>query len=220
LELWKKVLKAFGLSDRRFRVAILVSGNGSNMEALMQASEKGALPRIEIVLVISTRPQAGALSRAQAHDVKAVVVDSKLSPDAAFQAEVLKVLEDHHIDIVCLAGYLKKVGPRIVERFRGRILNIHPALLPGYGGPGMYGHFVHEAVLKASEKESGCSVHLVDDEFDHGPVLAQSKVPIQPGDTPEVLAQRILLEEHKLYPQVLAQFSERLRERAGSGEKQ
>jgi phosphoribosylglycinamide formyltransferase 1 len=198
------------LSDRPFRVAILVSGGGSNMEALIQAQKKGALPKAEIVMVIANRPQAGALERARAQGMKTAVLDSKTMAEASFQSALQQTLEDHQIDIVCLAGYLKKVGPRIVERYRGRILNIHPALLPAYGGAGMYGHFVHEAVLNAGEKESGCSVHLVDDEFDHGPVLAQTRVPVLPGDTPQMLAQRILEEEHKLYPRVLAQFCEQL----------
>ena len=194
----------------RFRVAIFVSGGGSNMEALIRAAEKGGLPRAEIALVICNRPDAGAVPRAQSHGIETAVIASKGAADQDFQASILSALIERRIDVICLAGYLKKVGSDIVQRYRGRILNIHPALLPRYGGAGMYGRLVHEAVLKAGDKESGCSVHLVDDEFDHGPVLAQRRVPVLTGDTPEGLAKRILEQEHQLYPQVLAQFCEQL----------
>jgi formyltetrahydrofolate-dependent phosphoribosylglycinamide formyltransferase len=198
----------------KLRVAVLVSGGGSNMEALIRAERAGRLPKAEIALVISNRPDAGAIERAKAHGVPTAVVASKsFAQDADFQDAILKKLTEARIDIVCLAGYLKKVGARIVERFRGRIMNIHPALLPKYGGAGMYGHHVHEAVIAAGDLESGCSVHIVDDEFDHGPVLAQSRVPVLKGDTPQRLAERILEQEHQLYPQVLAQFCDQLKMR-------
>ena len=181
------------------------------MEALMRAAETGALPRAQISLVISNRQDAGAIEKARSHGVDTSIIPSKNAySDEQFQAAVLKTLLEKKIDIVCLAGYLKKVGPNIVKQFKGRILNIHPALLPKYGGAGMFGHFVHEAVLKAGDAESGCSVHLVDDEYDHGRVLAQARVPVLKDDTPERLAERVLKEEHKLYPIVLNQFCERL----------
>jgi phosphoribosylglycinamide formyltransferase-1 len=193
------------------RVAILVSGGGSNLGAILEAKSAGKLPHVEIVLVLSSRSDAHAIERARAHAIESVVVEPKQFPsDQAFQAAVLETLVKARLDIICLAGYVRKIGSTIVERFRGRILNIHPALLPKYGGPGMYSHFVHEAVLKAGEKESGCSVHLVDEEFDHGRVLAQTKVPVLPGDTPELLAARILEQEHLLYPKMLKEFSEKL----------
>ena len=180
------------------------------MEALIQAAEKGLLPKAEITRVVSNRPEAGAIKRAQAHGVKTVVIASTGVQDEAFQATLLSTLREDRIDIICLAGYLKKVGHSIVNHFRGRILNIHPALLPKYGGAGMYGHFVHEAVLRSGDKESGCSVHIVDDEFDHGTVLAQTRVPVRRVDTPDSLARRVLKEEHILYPKVLEQFCEDL----------
>jgi phosphoribosylglycinamide formyltransferase-1 len=200
--------KASGSS--KFRVAILVSGGGSNMEALIQAQRAGRLPSGEIAVVISSRPDAGAIGKAQRLGIEIVVIPSRSASDDQYQAAILKVLHEKKIDIVCLAGYLKKVGASIVNEYAGRILNIHPALLPKYGGAGMYGHHVHEAVLKACEVESGCTVHLVDNEFDHGRILAQSRVPVKPGDTPKSLAERILVEEHRLYPIVLAQFCEKL----------
>ncbi len=178
------------------------------MESLVRAAQNGQVPCAEIVLVVSNRADAGAIAKAQALQIPTAVVPSKGVPDAEFQASLLRVLEQNRIDIVCLAGYLKKVSSEIVQRYRGNILNIHPALLPQHGGAGMYGHFVHEAVLQAGDKESGCSVHLVDDEFDHGATLAQTRVPVLPGDTPELLAKRILEQEHQLYPKVLAKFCE------------
>ncbi|MGQ0645133.1 MAG: formyltransferase family protein, partial [Elusimicrobiota bacterium] len=114
-------------------------------------------------------------------------------------------LQKRGVELVCLAGFLLKLEPGLIRRFPGRILNVHPALLPKFGGLGMYGRFVHEAVLKAGEKESGCTVHAVDEEFDHGPVLMQARVPVLPGDTPEVLAERVLREEHRLYPEAVRQ---------------
>lgn len=199
------------MSDRKIRTAILVSGGGSNLEAILQAVEDGRLPRIEVVLVLSSRRDAYALTRAKNHNVASVVVSPKdFANDELFQDTVLKELQLARVDLVCLAGYLRKLSPRLIHAYPKRILNIHPGLLPTYGGAGMYGHHVHSTVLAAGEKESGCSVHLVDEEFDHGPVLAEKRVAVLPGDTAESLAARILEQEHKLYPEVIHQFSETL----------
>jgi len=193
------------------RVAVLVSGAGSNMEAIVKAQMAGRLPGANVVLVISSKAGVQALDRAARAGVKSMVIERPAFPDdSAFEAATLEALREENIDIVCLAGYLKKIGPEILRTYHGRILNIHPALLPKFGGPGMYGHYVHEAVLSAGEKMSGCTVHLVDEEFDRGPVLAQSTVPVLPGDTPETLAARVLEQEHKLYPKVVREFSEKL----------
>lgn len=198
------------MSKKTTRIAVLLSGGGSNLEAILQAQEAGQLGGAQVVLVLSSKPDASGLTRAANHKVPTAVVDPKaFGGDDFFQAAVLEALVKARIDVVCLAGYLRKVGPEIIRRFRGRILNIHPALLPKFGGTGMFGHFVHEAVLAAGEKESGCTVHVVDDDFDHGPVLAQVKVPVMPGDSPESLAARILEQEHRLYPEVLKEFCEK-----------
>jgi len=192
----------------KIRTAILVSGGGSNLESILQSVRAGKLPRVEVVLVLSSRPDAYAITRAKNHGVPATVVNPRaFSSDALFQEAVLSALRQSRVELVCLAGYLRKIGPSIISRFRGRILNIHPGLLPKYGGAGMYGHHVHAAVLAAGEKETGCSVHVVDEEFDHGPVLAEKRVPILPGDTAERLAERVLEQEHRLYPEVLHQFT-------------
>jgi len=193
------------------RIVVMVSGGGSNLEAILEAQETGRLPGGEVVLVISSNADAYALERAQNHGIETAVIERKaFAGDEAFQAAILEQLFKARADVVCLAGYLKKVGPGIIRRFRGRILNIHPALLPKYGGAGMYGHYVHEAVLAAGEKESGCSIHIVDEDFDHGPILAQVKVPVLPTDSPDTLAARILEQEHALYPKALREFCEKL----------
>ncbi len=197
---------------RSIRVAVLVSGGGSNLEAILQAKENGQLPNIDVVLVISSKAGVQALDRAVRRKIEAVVIDPKtFSTDDAFQAAILRRLQDSKVDLVCLAGYLRKLGVGIIRAFQGRILNIHPALLPKYGGAGMYGHFVHEAVLKAGEKESGCTVHVVDEEFDHGPILAQARVPVKAGDTAATIAARVLEQEHTLYPATLKAFCETLK---------
>ena len=193
------------------RAAVLVSGGGSNLEALLAAKAAGGLPRVDFALVVASKPGVPALERAQKYGVPCRVIERKAYPDEeSCQKALEQALVEAGVDLVCLAGYLRKVGANIVRRFRGRILNIHPALLPKYGGAGMYGHFVHEAVIAAGEKESGCTIHLVDEEFDHGPVLAQARVPVRPGDTAEQLAARVLMEEHRLYPEALRKFSETL----------
>jgi phosphoribosylglycinamide formyltransferase-1 len=172
-------------------VGVLVSGGGSNFEALAVAVREGRVPGAEIRLLISNKPAVGALDRARRLGIEALVVEPREFPNrAAFYDRVAAEFERRGVQLVCLAGFLLKVEPNFIAKFRGRILNIHPALLPQYGGAGMYGHHVHEAVLAAGEKESGCTVHLVDEEFDHGPLLAQKKVPVFPGDTPDTLAAR------------------------------
>ena len=199
------------MPNKEVRVAVLVSGSGSNLGAILEAQKSGKLPGIHVVLVLSTKSEAYALVRAKNYGVKTAVVERKAYPsEEACQAAVLEHLEKSRAHVICLAGYMRMVSQEIVRRFRGRILNIHPALLPKFGGPGMYGHFVHEAVISAGEKESGCTIHIVDEEYDHGPILAQAKVPVLPGDTTELLAARILEQEHQLYPAVLKEFCKTL----------
>lgn len=189
------------------KIGVLVSGGGSNLQAILDATRTPLLSFARVVLVISNKPGVLALERAAKAGVEGVFLDPKAFPGRErFYAEVIRRFEERGVDLVCLAGFLLKLEPNIVARYRERILNIHPALLPKHGGKGMYGHFVHEAVIKAGESESGCTVHLVDDEFDHGEVILQRKVPVLPGDTPEILAARVLKEEHRLYPEAIARY--------------
>jgi formyltetrahydrofolate-dependent phosphoribosylglycinamide formyltransferase len=178
------------------RVAVAVSGRGSNLEALLRALGPDAPARV--VLVVSNRADAAALERARAHGVPAEVL-----PDPADSADWLERLARHRADLVVLAGYLKLVPAPVIAHYRDRIVNVHPALLPAFGGRGMYGHRVHEAVLASGARESGATVHLVDEVYDRGRILAQARVPVQRGDTAETLAARVLAVEHRLLPAVV-----------------
>ena len=178
------------------RVAVAASGRGSNLEALLRTLGLGAPARV--VLVLSDRAAAGALTLARSHGVATQVLADPANPD-----EWLAPLERAEAELVVLAGYLKLVPRGVVERYRGRIVNIHPALLPAFGGRGMYGRRVHEAVLASGARESGASVHLVDEVYDRGEVLARARVPVLPGDDPDRLAARVLEAEHRLLPAVV-----------------
>ena len=183
------------------RVAVLVSGGGTNLQALLDALHDSPIARI--ARVISSRPDAGALERARRAGVPTTVLR-----DAGDPAEVLSALAG--AQLVVLAGYLKLVHASVVARFRGRIINIHPALLPAFGGAGMYGRRVHEAVLASGAKESGATVHFVEEEFDRGAIIAQEKVRVESGDTPDTLAARVLEAEHRLLPKVVLQLAKEL----------
>ena len=178
-----------------------MSGGGTNLQALLDALQNSPIARI--ARVISNRADAGALERARKSGVPTTVL-----ADAKDPAELHAALAN--AQLVVLAGYLKLIPPSVVARFRGRMINIHPALLPDFGGPGMYGHRVHEAVLASGAKESGPSVHFVDEEFDRGEIIAQERVPVIPGDTPDSLAARVLEAEHRLLPRVVLDLARRL----------
>ncbi len=182
------------------RVAVFASGSGTNLEALLTALETH--PAAEIALVVSDRDRAFALERASRRGVATAIV----TPDD--WGAIIELLETHAIDWVVLAGYLRIIPPAVVQRYRGRMLNIHPALLPKFGGTGMYGERVHAAVLEAGESESGATVHLVDELYDHGPIVAQRRVKVQPDDTPQRLAARVLEVEHELLPEVVIAATE------------
>jgi phosphoribosylglycinamide formyltransferase 1 len=182
----------------KLRTAVFASGGGSNFQALLDHQSPTGL--WEIVLLVTDRADAGAVDRARAAGVAVAVVDTRAREPADVARELLDTLEEHDVGLVLLAGYLRLVPREVVARYRHRILNIHPALLPDFGGKGMYGMRVHRAVLGAGEPESGATVHLVDEEYDRGRILAQRRVPVLEGDTPEALAARVLAVEHQLYP--------------------
>ncbi len=178
------------------RLAVCVSGRGSNLVALLEALTGSA--EAEVVLVLSNKADAPALDRARERGIPAEAFGN--FRDAA---EWLERLARHQVDLVVLAGYLKLVPAGVISAYRGRILNIHPALLPDFGGPGMYGHHVHEAVVRSGVPFSGATVHLVDEEYDRGEILGQARVPVLPGDTAATLAARVLGAEHRLLPAVV-----------------
>ena len=189
------------------RVAILVGtkGRGTNMASLIAACHSGYVPA-QAALVVSPKAGTPAAIRAESLGVPVTVIER--SDD--YEQEMLDALWQNEIDVICLAGYMFLLPKKVVRRYEGRILNIHPALLPKYGGKGMYGIHVHEAVIAASEKESGCSIHFVNERYDEGAVLLQKKCPVLPDDTPESLAERVLDLEHTAYPEALKMLVERL----------
>ena len=185
-------------------IAVFGSGAGSNFQAILAAVQQGDIPGTRISLVLSNNSGAGILGIARASGLPAVHLSQKQYPDErSFARAVLSTLEAHGVNLVVLAGYMKRVPPEVVAAYRGRMVNIHPALLPRHGGEGMYGMRVHEAVIRAGEKVSGATVHFVDEEYDHGAVVLQRTVPVLPGDTPATLAARVLETEHAIYPEAL-----------------
>lgn len=185
------------------RIAVLASGGGTNLQALIDRfhSRTDAPARVE--LVVGSRPGIGALERAERAGIPGLVLDVEVGAGAA----LADLLAEWGIDLVVLAGYLRQVPQEVVHAYRGRMLNIHPALLPAFGGKGMYGMRVHRAVLDSGVKVSGATVHLVDEHYDQGTILAQWPVPVLPGDTPELLAARVLRVEHLLLPTAVEAFA-------------
>jgi phosphoribosylglycinamide formyltransferase 1 len=185
----------------RARIAVLASGGGSNLGAILDhLAALGEARHGDVVLVASNRPDAGALARAERAGIPAVVVRSPHAPEGA---ELDTALAAHDVDLVALAGYMRLVPPEVTTAYRGRMLNVHPALLPKFGGPGMYGSRVHRAVLRAGATLSGPSAHFVDEVYDHGALIAQWPVPVLPHDDEHSLATRVLRAEHLLYPRVV-----------------
>ena len=195
---------------RKVKVAVFVSGSGTNLQSLIDSCADASFPA-EIRLVISSKKKAFGLERARSHSIAAIVMRKKdFGTEQEYADAMLKTLNDHQIEIVCLAGYLKLIPSSVVRHFENRILNIHPALLPKFGGAGMYGMRVHEAVIAAGESESGPTVHVVDEIYDHGRIFVQRKVPVLPDDTPEVLQKRVLAVEHELYPEALEKLAKEI----------
>ncbi len=189
------------------RISVLVSGSGSNLQALIDAQQEGLLGNGKIVQVISSRADAYALQRAADNGIPSIVIDKTRFPkDHDRNAAILSALQSASTDLVVLAGYMNVLAPSVVSAFRNRIVNIHPALIPKYCGKGMYGQHVHQAVLAAEEKESGVTVHLVDEGVDTGRILMQERTSVLPGDTVEMLAARVLKIEHKLLPAAVGQL--------------
>jgi formyltetrahydrofolate-dependent phosphoribosylglycinamide formyltransferase len=192
----------------RRRLAILLSGRGSNFEAIADAVESGRIPDAQIVAVISDVAGARGLTRARERGLPSYPVERKsFGSRAAHEAEVLRILEETRPELVCLAGYMRILSPDFVARWRGRLLNIHPSLLPKYRGLSP-----QKRALEAGDPESGCTVHLVDEGTDTGPTVLQRRVRVEPGDTEESLSARILAEEHEAYPEAISMLLNRLGE--------
>ena len=180
------------------RLGFLASHGGTNLQAVLDACASGELSATPAVLVTNNRG-AHCISRAQSAGVVVHVLNGVTHPDPrALDEAMLEALRSSGCEWIVLAGYMKKIGPRVLEAFAGKMINIHPALLPRHGGKGMFGMNVHRAVIEAGDAVSGATVHLVDEEYDEGPILAQAEVPVLTGDTPESLAARVLETEHRL----------------------
>jgi phosphoribosylglycinamide formyltransferase 1 len=195
------------------RTAVLISGKGSNLAALVEAAKTPGYPA-EIALVISNKPEAGGLKiAAEAGIPSRIIPHTEYESRDEFEAAIQAALESHRIQLVCLAGFMRVLGAEFVAQWPGRMLNIHPSLLPAYKGLN-----THARALEAGEKEAGCTMHLVVPELDSGPILAQARVPVLPGDTPETLAARVQTEEHRIYPQALGTLAQKLLLYGGGGE--
>jgi phosphoribosylglycinamide formyltransferase 1 len=187
----------------RHRTAVLISGRGSNMESLIAAAAAPDFPA-EIVLVLSNNPDAGGLATAAVAGIPTHAIDHRpFGKDrAAHEAKIDAALRGADVEIVCLAGYMRLLSPYLVSRWAGRMLNIHPSLLPE-----LKGLHTHARAIEAGHAEHGCTVHLVTEDLDSGPIVAQARIPVLPSDTPESLAARVLVEEHRLYPEALRHFA-------------
>ena len=190
-------------SETPARIAVFISGGGTGLQAFIDAAKAGILSG-KIVWVVSSSSKAFGLQRAAKENIETFVFKpKKYDSIEAANTDLLAKLQERKIDYIALAGFLKLLPQKIVKNYPRRIVNIHPALLPKYGGKGMYGHHVHEAVIASGDSESGPTVHLVDEIYDNGLILEQVRVPVLATDTPDTLAARVLVEEHKLYPRVL-----------------
>ena len=196
---------------KRARIAVFVSGGGTNLEALLQAQERGDIPHGQIVLVCASNPNAYALTRAANHGVDAAAFSKKQMSQADFESALTEKLEAYHIDLIILAGFLSILSAEFTARWDGRILNVHPSLIPAFCGKGFYGLHVHEAVLARGCKVTGATAHLVTAGVDEGPILLQKAVDVLPGDTPEILQRRVMEQaEWLLLPRAVRMLSEQV----------
>ena len=189
---------------QKIKISVLVSGGGTNLQALIDSIEKGSLPEAEIVQVISSREDAFALERASRAGIKGIVLSKKDFPDQDILAkELIKALEAENTDLIILAGYMSILHPDVIKKYPKRIINIHPSLIPKYSGKGFYGMKVHKAVIEAGEKVSGATVHFVDEGIDTGEIILQREVPVKEGDDENTLAARVLEMEHIILPKAV-----------------
>jgi phosphoribosylglycinamide formyltransferase-1 len=191
----------------RLRIGVLASGGGTNLQVIIDSCERGEIDG-DVVVVISNVPEAQALVRAEKHGIEAYCFPHEGVAREQHEADIIECLEKHNVNLVCLAGYLRMLTPLMINRYAGRILNTHPALLPSFGGKGMHGLNVHKAAIDYGVKVSGCTIHVVTLEVDGGPIVLQKSVPVHEDDTPEMLQERVLKEEHKLYPRAIQLFAE------------
>lgn len=193
------------------KIAVFASGGGTDFQSVIDGVESGLI-NAQIGLLVASKPGIYAIERAKKHGIPSYVFCKKdfLSGEEMFES-IIRLLDENKIDLIVLAGYLTILAPNIVKAYEGRIINIHPSLLPKFGGVGMYGIKVHEAVIAAGESESGCTVHYVDAGADTGKIIAQARVAVDKSDTPESLQKKVLSKEHELLPEVVANLIEEMR---------
>ena len=190
-----------------FKIGVMASGGGSNFKAIIDRIGEGDL-EAQCKFLITNNGGCGAVGHAESYGIPVYHISGKTHPDAAaYEAALLEVIDRYDIDLLILAGYMKALPVSLIKRLPDRILNIHPSLLPKYGGKGFFGIHVHEAVIAAHDTESGPTVHLVSEEIDQGRILAQTRVPVEEGDTPETLAARVLVQEHELYWRTIRDYA-------------
>ena len=190
-------------------LCVLASGSGTNLKAILNAAEKRKISS-KVALVISNNSGSGALRTASKHKIPSYHLShAQFNSEKEFTGKLLSLLKKNKVDLIVLAGYMKMLSPVIIRKFKNRIINIHPALLPAFGGKGMYGIHVHEAVLSSGVKATGATVHFVDEIYDNGAVILQKEVPVKPGDDAEKLRKRVLRTEHRLYPEAIKLFEEK-----------
>jgi len=194
------------MADEMLNIAVFASHNGSNLQAIIDACRLGVL-KANVCVVLSNNSDSRALQRAAEAGIDSFHVSAKtLGSDEALDAEIGQILDSHNADIIFLAGYLKKIGKNVLKKYHNRVFNIHPALLPKYGGKGMFGMNVHKAVIEAKEAVSGITIHRASQEYDDGEIVAQTMITISPNDTAETLAEKILAREHTFIVEVLNQI--------------
>jgi phosphoribosylglycinamide formyltransferase 1 len=198
------------VSNLRLGILLSGKGRGSNMQALVEATRDGRI-RGEVALVVSTSPGAPALERAEALSVPHRLIPAgDFDSQEALDTALADAFSEAGAELICLAGYMRLLSPAFLSRFPDRVLNVHPGPLPGYGGKGFYGRRVHEAVLAAGANTSAAAVFIVNEEYDQGPLILQREVPVEPGDTPDTLAARVLAVEHQVYPEAVRLYAQHL----------
>jgi len=201
---------------KNFRIGVLASTNGTDLQAIIDEMKAGKMPGIELAVVLGNREKAFALERARDQGYRAVYVDPKNLSREEYDEKLAEILIEEEVDLVVLIGYMKILSSGFVNQFPGRIINVHPALMPKFSGPGFFGSNVHEAVLKAGEKETGFTIHFVDNNVDAGEIIIQKKVEVDSRDTPDTLKEKVQALEKKWYPEVIRQIAERNKEKQNS----
>lgn len=193
--------------DKTYRIGVLASTKGTDLQAIIDEINEGKMPGIEITVVLGNNKNAYALERARLQEIKGLFVDPKGKTREEYDRELARLLKKNKVDLVVLIGYMRILSPWFVRQFPRKIINVHPALMPKFSGPGYFGSNVHEEVLKAGEKETGCTIHFVEEGVDTGEIIVQKKVKITPGQTPGTLKEKVQNLEKKLYPEVIRKLA-------------